>query len=112
MTEPMPCEQCEDEFFGEPALLNIHGMVASKDEPACWGHSYEDNWWPCQRKAAEEHALVEELLAACKLAAPVLVELAKGGRKHAVLPHEIAAAETITVAAREIRAAIADAEPS
>lgn len=66
MIEPMQCEWCDDEHFGEPTLLNIHGMLASEGEPACWGHSYEDSWRPCQGKASEEHTLMGEALAACE----------------------------------------------
>lgn len=67
MIQQMECEQCDDEHFDDPALLNVHGMIASEGEPACWGHSYEDDWWPCPRKASEEHRLMGELLAACEI---------------------------------------------
>lgn len=105
----MPCRWCDDDLFGEPTLLNIHGMAASESEPAYWGHAYEDDSWPCPRKAAEEHALVAKLLAACRLAAPALAEVAKAAHEQAVLSREIEYAEIIAAGARVVQAAIAEA---
>ncbi len=53
----MYCKSCSE--GDEPVLLDVDGVLCSvSGEPGCWGHSYEDTWWPCQRKAAEEHAVV------------------------------------------------------
>lgn len=61
----MPCQYCDNEEEGPPALLNIHGMNRQlPGEAVCWGHSHEEDWWPCQRKAAEEHAALKRLLVA------------------------------------------------
>lgn len=60
MTKPMSCRWCDE--GDEPVLLDIDGVLSSvSGTPGCWGHSYEGNWWPCQRKAAEEHALLDQL---------------------------------------------------
>jgi hypothetical protein len=88
----MQCEQCDDEFFGEPALLNIHGMVASKNEPACWGHSYEDDWWPCPKKTSEEHVLIGELREACEVALALLRAIGRMGSTSEMLETIIAKA--------------------
>ena len=57
---PMPCTSCDE--GNEPHLLDIDGVRCSvSGTPGCWGHAYEDDWWPCQRKAAEEHAIIDKL---------------------------------------------------
>ena len=110
MNESMSCEQCEDEHFGEPALLNIHGMLASEGEPACWGHSYEDDWWPCQKKAAEEHAMVGKLLAACEAAEEALEDRMDNASNPEAMQRWLEQCERAAVLCRE---AIAKAkEPS
>ena len=54
----MDCRWCEQ--GDKPTVLDIDGVLSSlSGKPGCWGHAHEDNWWPCQRKAAEEHAIVE-----------------------------------------------------
>ena len=56
----MFCKWCKE--GNEPAVLDIDGVLSSvSGTPGCWGHSYEDDWWPCQRKAAEEHAIIANL---------------------------------------------------
>lgn len=64
----MYCKWCNE--GNEAALLDINGVRCdvSGSEEGCWGHAYErrkgenrGGWWPCQRKAAEEHALVDKL---------------------------------------------------
>lgn len=53
----MPCKYCED--GDTPAVIDRDGVLSSlSGYSGCWAHSYEDDWWPCQRKAAEEHAVV------------------------------------------------------
>ncbi len=53
----MWCKSCAE--GNEPHVLDIDGLRSENTgKPGCWGHSYEDHWWPCQRKAAEEHAVV------------------------------------------------------
>lgn len=62
---PMQCPYCYDD--NKPSLLNFDGAQDTlPGEPVCWGHAYEgeNDWRPCQRKAAEEHAALVRLLAA------------------------------------------------
>ena len=58
----MWCKWC-DEKGDEPTLLDIHGVrrEVTDNIDVCWGHAREDNWWPCQRKACEEHAEILSL---------------------------------------------------
>ncbi len=58
----MWCKSCDKEGQ-DPQLLDIDGVLASVSgaTDVCWGHSHEDDWWPCQRKAAEEHAKIQRL---------------------------------------------------
>lgn len=56
----MWCKSCDE--GDEPNVLDIDGVRSSiSGTPGCWAHAYEDDWWPCQRKAAEEHAIVDKL---------------------------------------------------
>ncbi len=56
----MYCKWCNE--GNEPVVLDIDGVLSSvSGTPGCWGHNYEDTWWPCERKAAEEHAIVAKL---------------------------------------------------
>lgn len=61
----MECPYCYQD--SEPSLLNFDGVNSElPGDPVYWGHAYEgeNDWWPCQRKAAEEHAALLRLLAA------------------------------------------------
>ncbi|MEE9185231.1 MAG: hypothetical protein V3U39_12270 [Acidimicrobiia bacterium] len=43
-------------------MVDRDGVEASiSGQPGCWAHACEDEWWPCQRKAAEEHAEIKRL---------------------------------------------------
>ena len=54
----------------EPALLDVDGVRCDvSGNLGCWAHSHEDGWWPCARKAAEEHAKLDWLRAVCEIAA-------------------------------------------
>ena len=56
--KPFPCKSCDE--GDEPVLLDIDGVRCCVGGNAgCWAHAHEDDWWPCQRKAAEEHAMVQ-----------------------------------------------------
>lgn len=56
----MFCKYCDE--GNEPTVLDIDGVQSSiSGQPGIWGHAYEDDWWPCQRKAAEEHAEIKRL---------------------------------------------------
>ena len=53
------CKWCSTD---EPSVLDQDGVqVAISGQPGLWAHAYEDSWWPCTRKAAEEHAEIERL---------------------------------------------------
>ncbi len=56
----MWCKSCEEGDV--PHVLDIDGLrAANTGKEGVWAHAYEDDWWPCQRKAAEEHAIVGKL---------------------------------------------------
>ncbi len=56
----MFCKWCDE--GNEPAVLDVDGVLSSvSGNPGCWCHSEGDSWWPCYRKAAEEHAIVAKL---------------------------------------------------
>lgn len=60
MAEERTCRWCD--AGDEPTVLDRDGVSSSiSGQPGVWAHAYEDSWWPCQRKAAEEHAEVERL---------------------------------------------------
>ena len=77
MSEEMYCHWCDDD---EPQLLDIDGVRGdvSGSKVVCWAHAYEDDWWPCQRKAAEEHAEVERLQAVLRAARTALDTCRRG----------------------------------
>lgn len=71
----MPCQLCDDDDWPDPTVLDINGILSSlSGEPGCWAHAYEDDWWPCQRKACEEHAEVERLRRALQYIVAVQVD--------------------------------------
>ncbi len=54
------CKWCD--AGDEPSVLDRDGVqVDISGQPGLWAHAYEDSWWPCTRKAAEEHAEIERL---------------------------------------------------
>lgn len=56
----MDCKWCD--AGDEPSVLDRDGVqVEISGQPGLWAHAHEDSWWPCQRKAAEEHAEIERL---------------------------------------------------
>ena len=57
----MWCQHCDEGDV--PHLVDIDGVRGSKSgsDDVCWAHSYEDDWVPCQARAAEDHAEVEQV---------------------------------------------------
>lgn len=56
----MWCKTCEE--GDAPHVLDVDGVRSElSGKEGVWAHAHEDNWWPCQRKAAEEHAIVDKL---------------------------------------------------
>ncbi len=65
MSNKVGCKWCDK--GDEPTVLDRDGVLSSiSGQPGLWAHAYEDNWWPCQRKAAEEHAILGRIEAAEK----------------------------------------------
>lgn len=53
-----PCKWCD--AGDEPELLDEDGVKCSvSGKPGFWCHANSGEWWPCERKAAEEHAIAE-----------------------------------------------------
>lgn len=74
MSQPtiITCKYCD--AGDTPTVIDRDGVLSSlSGQPGCWGHSYGDDWWPCQRKAAEEHAIVERLTRMSEVPTPTTV---------------------------------------